>query len=522
MGAWTAPFDAALLSAVDATTVVADAAAIEYMAATVKALAGARVAETGCWRERGARSAADDLARTTGTSVSGARETLNVGRRLASQPQVAAAARAGKLSGAQARAVTDAVEADPSADEDLLERARGMSLRELIDECARVKAAAVDAETRRSQVRAGRRLRSWTDAGGVWHLHAQGNPEDGAQVMSALAPITDEVFAEARGEGRREPIGAYSFDALIRLAVEATSPPGPEDRGSSDSDEADNDQSSATDGAADADNCGPPESAGFKPGGRSNGNSRESSRDASRDGPDETVWAEDVGGPAATGRAGGTGDDHSRGASRAARPSPHRSGGDGPTGGAGRRRAGMGVRHRRGAPVKLLLRVDYDCFLRGFPVDGETCELVGYGPVSVSAVRDLVAMGDPFVAAILTRGKAVVGVAHLGRRPNAHQRTALEWMYPACAVRGCPARARLEFDHRIDWSMTHVTMLDTLDRLCEHHHGLKTRYGWALVEGTTKRPFVAPDDPRHPRRRPSTHTTVPEGLTNGVTREDLE
>jgi hypothetical protein len=504
MGAWTAPFDAALFSAVDATTVVADAAAIEYMAATVKALAAARVAETGYWRERGARSAADDLARTTGISVSEARETLNVGRRLASQPQVAAAARAGKLSSAQARAVTDAVEADPSAEEHLLERARGLSLRELIDECARVKAAAVDAESRRAQVRAGRRLRSWTDAGGVWHLHAQGNAEDGAQVMSALAPITDEIFAEARGEGRREPVEAYSFDALIRMAIEATSPPGPEDQASHDGDTADSDQMTA----ADDNENGARGSAGYQPGGQPNGNPPESRRGASRDGPDETFWAdEDAGGPDSTVRAGGTGDDRDGGASRAGRPSAHRGdvgGGDGPTGGTGRRRAAKGVRRRRGAPVKLLLRVDYDCFLRGFPVDGETCELVGYGPVSVSAVRDLVAMGDAFVAAILTRGKGVVGVAHLGRRPNAHQRTALEWMYPACAVRGCPAQARLEFDHRIDWSMTHVTMLDTLDRLCEHHHDLKTRCGWALVKGTTKRPFVAPDDPRHPRRQPST------------------
>jgi hypothetical protein len=35
--------------------------------------------------------------------------------------------------------------------------------------------------------------------------------------------------------------------------------------------------------------------------------------------------------------------------------------------------------------------------------------------------------------------------------------------------------------------------------LCDGHHDQKTRDGWALVEGKGKRPFVPPDDPRHPR-----------------------
>nr|MDQ2754830.1 hypothetical protein [Actinomycetota bacterium] len=155
---------------------------------------------------------------------------------------------------------------------------------------------------------------------------------------------------------------------------------------------------------------------------------------------------------------------------------------------------------RRGAPVKLLLRVDYDTFLRGVAVGGETCELVGYGPVSMGAVSELLEMGDPFVTAILTKAKAVVGVAHLGRQVTAHQRSALEWLYPTCAVEGCAAQARLQIDHRQDWADTHVTMFDLLDRLCVFHHNLKTRENWGLAAGSGKRPFVPPDDPRHPRR----------------------
>jgi hypothetical protein len=52
--------------------------------------------------------------------------------------------------------------------------------------------------------------------------------------------------------------------------------------------------------------------------------------------------------------------------------------------------------------------------LRGYPVGGEVCEIVGYGPVPVSTVRDLIDTADPFLAAIATEGEQVLGVAHLG------------------------------------------------------------------------------------------------------------
>ena len=117
----------------------------------------------------------------------------------------------------------------------------------------------------------------------------------------------------------------------------------------------------------------------------------------------------------------------------------------------------------------------------------------------MAVVEALVAQGDPFVTAILTRGQAVVGVVRLGRKPTADQRSAVEWINPTCAVRGCTARAHLQIDHRVEWHKTHFTLLDLLDRLCIAHHNMKTRDGWGLIDGVGKRPFVPPDDPRHPR-----------------------
>jgi hypothetical protein len=152
---------------------------------------------------------------------------------------------------------------------------------------------------------------------------------------------------------------------------------------------------------------------------------------------------------------------------------------------------------------EVMVRVDHSALVRGYAVDGETCEVAGFGTVSPQVVLDLIGSEDPFLKAIATKGKDVIGVAHLGRRPNAYQRSALDWLFPTCAAQGCGVRASfLQTDHRADWARTHVTMLDLLDRLCRHHHSLKTTQGWALVEGRGKRLFVPPADPRHPGPAP--------------------
>jgi hypothetical protein len=144
----------------------------------------------------------------------------------------------------------------------------------------------------------------------------------------------------------------------------------------------------------------------------------------------------------------------------------------------------------KGADAKVILRLDHSAFVRGHTEPGETCEIAGIGPVPVSIARELAQ--DAFIAAVITKGVDVVAVAHLGRRATALQRTALQWRDPECCVEGCHRTARLEIDHREDWARTKVTCLQSLDRLCGHHHQLKTRFGWKLAPGTGKRPMVPP------------------------------
>jgi hypothetical protein len=160
------------------------------------------------------------------------------------------------------------------------------------------------------------------------------------------------------------------------------------------------------------------------------------------------------------------------------------------------------TRHRpAGSDAKIIVRIDYDALLRGHVEGGETCEIAGLGPIPVSVVKDWLD-SDAFLAAVITRGVDVLSVAHLGRRFTARQRTALQWVNPTCSRLGCNRSLGLEYDHRTEWTTTRRSLASDADRLCPGDHVLKTHAGWALVPGSGKRPFVPPDDPRHPEYRP--------------------
>src|ERR1700675_2871550 len=102
MTAYAGQFDARRLTAAQAGEVVRLCAQIEASAASIKALAAARSAETKGWERGGYRSASEQLADQAGMSPAAAKRTLDTGRRLVDQPEVASAALAGDLSLEQA------------------------------------------------------------------------------------------------------------------------------------------------------------------------------------------------------------------------------------------------------------------------------------------------------------------------------------------------------------------------------------------------------------------------------------
>ena len=442
---FAAGFDPALISAADAERIVTDAAAAENMLATVKALAAARVAETELWRRRGDASAAHHLARTSGTSVAKARQALEAAGRLSTLPAVAAAARRGELSPAQLAPITDAASRTPAAERRLLTAAGSTSLGELLDACARTKAAAdPDHEARHGAIHAGRFLRRRRCEDGAGELHYRSTLEEVAEIYAVVRAHADRCFRAARADGRREPSEAHLADGLLaaaRAAVVRTT--------------------AATTAAPEP----PPPS--------------EDVADITA-APEPPPPSEDVADTCTENDP--VADDRAMPPSS---PPP--------------------------VPAKVVVRIDWDALLRGWPIDGEVCEIAGLGPVPVSAVRAMIGCGNAFLAAVVTRGVDVVNVAHLGRSPTAYQRSALQWLSPSCTVLGCNATEHLEIDHREDWATSKVTLLSALDPLCDHHHDLKTRASWALVDGAGKRPMVPPAAPPHPRHAQAARAPDAEG-----------
>jgi hypothetical protein len=342
----------------------------------------ARRSEAACtWQRAGYRSAADQLAAASGSSVAAARTMLETSKQLEALPATADAMRAGKLSRAKAEAIASAATVAPDAEGQLLARADA-PLAVVREAC--LKAKAVDRDAAHARIHRERYAREFTDAEGAWNFIARGTPEDGARFRFAHEPIVDELFKAARTSDQRESRDAYAFDAFIEMADRATAP--------------------NTD--------------------------------------------------------------------KAKKPSPR---------------------------FNAILRADIEALRRGWVEGDEICDLPGLGPIPVTIAREL--LGDAVLKLVITKGVDVANVTHLGRSPTVAQQVALWWQAPMCTAEGCTRTWRLENDHELGWKETRRTRVDEIDPLCTHEHDLKTNHGWALVAGTGKRPFVPPDDPRHPKYR---------------------
>ncbi|MEX0664033.1 MAG: hypothetical protein WD598_04595 [Acidimicrobiia bacterium] len=211
-------FEPRLLDARRAVRAVELFAQIKHLAEAGLALGAQRVDETGAYRESGARSAADWLARKTGVGVGAAHRALETITGLADLPATNEAFRAGKLSEVQAHEIAGAARKDPSAECELVAAAHRTSLKGLKDRCRRVRAGAeVDDAAWGQRLHDTRTVRTWVDpdsaACGMWRM----SPDKGAEVNAALDAETDLLFREARAAGSREAREAHAADALHAL-----------------------------------------------------------------------------------------------------------------------------------------------------------------------------------------------------------------------------------------------------------------------------------------------------------------
>lgn len=145
------------------------------------------------------------------------------------------------------------------------------------------------------------------------------------------------------------------------------------------------------------------------------------------------------------------------------------------------------------------VRVDHAALVRGHTKAEETCDIPGVGPIPVATARAL--SSDAILAAVITKGKDVKAVAHLGRTIPARLRTALQARDSECVVPGCHNRHRLEIDHVEPFAEGGPTSLDNLVRMCRPHHHMKTHLGFRLKGRPGDWKWIAPDERAHGAER---------------------
>ena len=111
------------------------------------------------------------------------------------------------------------------------------------------------------------------------------------------------------------------------------------------------------------------------------------------------------------------------------------------------------------------------------------CDAPGVGELTPAEVEALMAENDCIIDALLTRGRDVLKIVRVDRYVPVDLQKALSFADPTCCVTDCPRAYRLERDHRDDFARSKRTAFDNLDRACDHHHEMKTRYGWTFVRG---------------------------------------
>ncbi len=223
-------FDPSGLDAESAADAVGTFVHLIQLAEAGKTLAAAHAASMAVHQVSGHRTPAEWLARRTGTPLREAKATLELASRLTELEHTGEQFLRGELSPHQARAIAAAAVEAPEREDELLEGASHQSLRELQDECTRVRAAArsaAEVSDDAARLHRHRRCRTWIDPrDGAFCLEARLPKLAGARLASALRERTDQRFAEARRAGSQTSYEACRADALVDLVTGAGSPPG--------------------------------------------------------------------------------------------------------------------------------------------------------------------------------------------------------------------------------------------------------------------------------------------------------
>ena len=212
------------MTAAQAAEVIREAAEIERTAAGIRLRSAHRIDNESLWGEGGDRSAAEWMGKHTGQSAADAQRDLECSRRLRALPAADDAMKKGELSPDQAKTIADAASEDPDCEEELVDTAKRASFGELARKAKARKAAALgDDEARHRAAHKNRSFKKGTNAAGEGWGRFNGPADMNARLNARLKPFLDDVFAQAREQGRRERTDAYQYDALM-AALACTRP----------------------------------------------------------------------------------------------------------------------------------------------------------------------------------------------------------------------------------------------------------------------------------------------------------
>jgi hypothetical protein len=200
----------------DCAALVEELAALEKVSAAARVRAAARAGSCGVPRERGFADVSDWMARATGSTAGAAKAALETAAALEAQPDAKAALDSGEISFAQARELVKTEAAVPGSAADLLDVAKGQSLRALKDEARDRRLRAVDPEELHALQHAAKHARHWTNKLGNTVCAVELPPEHGVPFVNRLDAETDRLWLKTPDV----PRSMLAAEAFVRMVSE--------------------------------------------------------------------------------------------------------------------------------------------------------------------------------------------------------------------------------------------------------------------------------------------------------------
>jgi len=199
-------FQPEVYSGEECAVLVEELATLEKVCVAARVRAAARAGEAGAHRERGFADVSDWLARASGSTMGAAKASLDTAAALEQQPEVKAAMEAGDLSLAQARELVKTEAACPGSAADLLDVARGQSLKSLKEQARDRRVRAIDPEELHRRQHEAQTWRHWRTSLGMVAFAGELPPEIGIPIVNRIDAETDRLWRQAK----RDANGAAS------------------------------------------------------------------------------------------------------------------------------------------------------------------------------------------------------------------------------------------------------------------------------------------------------------------------